>query len=119
LAMTRELTFQLYLMPYLSAGTYQSFYLVTDAHADAFDDRFVAVGYDGDDRFSFGELRSNAVVRWEYAPGSTAFLVYAHDQTFERDDLGLLSIPRDVGELWGATSHDVIMVKLAHALALL
>jgi hypothetical protein len=36
--------------------------------------------------FAFGSLRGNAVLRWEYRPGSTIFLVWSQSRSaFERD----------------------------------
>ncbi len=116
-AITRDLTLQLYMMPYLSAGLYRSFYAVTDPRAPSFDDRFTEVDYSGSGRFIFKQIRSNLVVRWEYLPASTAFLVWSHEQTLDNEDHGVLSLTRDTGELFTAPANDVLMLKLSYWLS--
>ena len=57
-----------------------------------------------------GALNATIVGRWEYAPGSTAFLVYSHAQ-IPRDDgtsFDLRSLPR-------GPAQDVVLLKLSWA----
>ena len=115
---TRDLTLQLYGMPFLSGGRYRSFFVVTEPQAASFDDRFAQVDYRGDDRFVFQQIRSNVVLRWEYLPGSTAFLVWSHDQGQTNPEHGTLSLARDMGELFRAPSIDTVMAKLTYRLSL-
>ncbi|MDQ3696712.1 MAG: carbohydrate binding family 9 domain-containing protein [Gemmatimonadota bacterium] len=63
--------------------------------------------------FNFRSLRGNAVVRWEYRPGSTLFLVW----TQQRDDLvadGNFDFARDRGALFDANPDNVFLVKLTY-----
>jgi hypothetical protein len=48
--------------------------------AARYDDRFQPYSPPADTNleFDFMQLRTNTVVRWEYLPGSTIFLVWAH-----------------------------------------
>lgn len=117
-ALTPSMTLQVYAMPYWTAGTYNGFYRVSAPRAPAYRDRFTSIGYDGDDRFLFEEVRSNLVFRWEYLDGSTLFLVWSHDQGLNRADAGTLVLRRDINSLLGAPSHDVITLKLAHWFAM-
>jgi hypothetical protein len=117
-AITRDLTLQLYGMPYLSAGRYRGFFVVTDPQAAAFDDRFAPASYRGDAEFVFQQIRSNVVLRWEYLPGSTAFLVWSHDQGQTSHEHGVLSLARDTGELFTSPSIDTVMAKLSYRLSL-
>ena len=55
-------------------------------------------------------LRSTAVLRWEYRPGSTLFFVWQHRQT-DRVSLGDFDVGRDLGALFDAPSDDVLIVK--------
>jgi hypothetical protein len=116
-ALTPDLTFQLYAMPYVSAGTYATFLQVVDPRARVFEDHFAAVDYGGDERFLFSELRTNAVVRWEYEPGSAAYLVWSHAQGESRSDRGRLVAGRDLESLLGAPSDDVILLKVTRLFA--
>lgn len=57
-----------------------------------------------------------AVLRWEFMPGSTMYLVYARSQTEPSDgmiDHGI-ALLRDLGRLGSGPANDVVMVKLAY-----
>ena len=60
--------------------------------------------------FSFAQVRSNVVVRWEYRPGSTVFAIWSHGQTNSNDD-GRFRLGRDLADLAGTRSEDIVMVK--------
>ncbi|HYD53444.1 MAG TPA: DUF5916 domain-containing protein, partial [Gemmatimonadaceae bacterium] len=67
--------------------------------------------------FSFNErdfnqrsLRGNAVVRWEYRPGSALFLVW-QQRRFEQVRSGEFGPGHDLGELWGTKPENVFVVK--------
>ncbi len=60
--------------------------------------------------FNLRSLRSTAVLRWEYRPGSTIFFVWQHRQA-ERASFGDFAFGRDVGSLLDAPSDDVFIVK--------
>lgn len=111
--LTRDLSLQVYVMPYLSAGAYSGFSAVTDPQAERWVDRLRPAESDADDRFLFGQLRSTVVLRWEPRPGSAAFVVWTHDQGSEWDDRGQLLPGRDVPALLGSPSADVLLVKLS------
>jgi len=99
-------------MPYLTAGTYERFYQVVEPRARQYRDRMVAVAYAGDSRFLMAQIRSNVVLRWEYLPGSTLFLVWTREQTDDRTDLGVVRIDRDLSHLARSQPVDVVMLKL-------
>lgn len=56
----------------------------------------------GNSDFNVRSFRSNVVVRWEWRPGSTLFLVWQQDR-FTQDSNGLAARP---GGLWDALSAD-------------
>jgi hypothetical protein len=61
-------------------------------------------------------LIGNAVLRWEYRPGSTVFIVWQRQQ--ERDEgFGNFDLGRDLDALWGAPAQNRFIIKL-HYLAL-
>ncbi len=60
--------------------------------------------------FNLRSLRSTAVLRWEYRPGSTIFVVWQHQQV-DRASLGDFDVSRDFNALFGAPSDDVIIIK--------
>ena len=62
--------------------------------------------------FNVKSLRVNAVLRWEFRPGSAAYAVW----TQRRRDGGYpgqFAFGRDIGNLLNAPADDVLMLKLA------
>ncbi len=101
-------------MPYVSAGTYTQFYRVVAPRAHDYSDRRVQTAYAGDDRFVVGQVRSNVVFRWDYAPGASIYAVWAHEQTSDRNDVGRFLPFTDAYDLLKATSSDTIMLKITY-----
>ncbi len=75
---TPKLSLQLYSQLFTARGRYDRFQIQqnrdTMADFDAFPKR---------DEFSLSSLQSNLVVRWEYRPGSSLFLVWTHGRRAE------------------------------------
>ena len=61
--------------------------------------------------FNFRSLRGNAVVRWEYRPGSTVFLVWTQSRSSE-DPVGDFQFRRDRSALFDARPDNVLLVKV-------
>lgn len=61
--------------------------------------------------FTLRSLRGNAVLRWEYSPGSRLFVVWQHDRQ-SREALGDLKPSRDAQALLDAPSENVFMIKI-------
>ena len=67
--------------------------------------------------FNLKSIRGNAVLRWEYLPGSTMYLVWTRSST-NNDRPGIFSMGRDLGDLLAATDHsDVFLIKIAYWLS--
>jgi hypothetical protein len=62
--------------------------------------------------FNFKSLRVNAVLRWEFRPGSAAYVVWTQRRQDGRNP-GNSDPIRDLGDLFSAPADDVFMVKLA------
>ena len=133
-----DLTIQLYASPFISNGRYRQLKRITNPRAGAYRDRFDTFGDErssfdpADDVFRFDEdgdgvadyelsnpdfdvreLNTNLVVRWEYRPGSAAFLVWSQvrdEGTLFRDDPGY---GRDLDRLFAAPAHNVVLVKIS------
>ncbi|MFW6192125.1 MAG: DUF5916 domain-containing protein [Gemmatimonadota bacterium] len=67
--------------------------------------------------FTFASLRGNAVLRWEYLPGSTLFFVWTQDRN-RRQPVGDLDFGRDVGDVFTAEGENVFLVKATYWLGL-
>lgn len=75
---TPNLSFQFYGEPFNSNGSYANWKELADPRAEAYADRFKSYksGAGIFDGFNFRQFRSNTVLRYEYRPGSTLFVVW-------------------------------------------
>ena len=64
-----------------------------------------------DPDFNRKYLKVNMVLRWEYNPGSTFYLVWTQDRA-NFEDPGDFGLGRDIGNLLQAPGDDIVMVKL-------
>ncbi len=108
LTLTPSLSFQLYAQPYLAVGNYERFdeLLVPKTYIYAPYD----LGYSPD--FNDKSLRGNAVLRWEYRPGSTLYLVWSQNRYEGSQNLGDFSPRRDLRTLMRAQGENVFMMKV-------
>ncbi|NNF27015.1 MAG: hypothetical protein HKN73_07345, partial [Gemmatimonadetes bacterium] len=60
--------------------------------------------------FNVRSLRANAVLRWEYRPGSTLFFVWQRRQAESVQD-GRFDLGRDLDALWGLEPENVFILK--------
>lgn len=132
-----ELSIEYYGQPFISAGKYTAFKKITDPVAGKFRERFheytpAGLTYDGagtytvsdggnftfsNPDFNFRQFRSNLVIRWEYHPGSTLYLVWSQGRT-SNDSNGLFSYGSDMKDLFKITPHNVFLVKFSYWFAL-
>ena len=133
-SITPELSIQYYGSPYISSGNYSHFKDVRQARADRVSDRFMelknnenviddsaedyALDLNGDGStdaiygtgFNFREFNSNLVLRWEYNPGSTIYLVWSQSR-FGNGSNGSFSYSDDFSELFSDTAENIFLVK--------
>jgi hypothetical protein len=122
---TPNLTLQLYAQPFVAAGEYDRFLRVADPSARRFDDRYESLGdaRPAEPDFNVKQFRSNAVLRWEYRPGSTLFVVWSQGRDHFAPE-GSFRPGRDFGQLFGfdrdvnVPSTNVLMVKFNYWLDL-
>ena len=91
---TPTLSLQVYAQPYLSKGTFSNVRELNDPRAKDYDARFkpysdAAVTADPGG-LDFKQFRSNSVLRWEYRPGSSIYLVWAQGRSHFDDTAGSL-----------------------------
>lgn len=67
--------------------------------------------------FNIRSLIGNAVLRWEYIPGSTVFLVWQRQQA-GRTAVGDFDFGRDFDALWGLEAENTFIVKFDYWLPL-
>lgn len=110
---TPALTIQLYAEPFVSAGAYSKFKELVDGRATAYDARYAAYAYTENPDFNYRSFRTTNVLRWEYKPGSTLFVVWQQG----REDVlghGTFNFSRDFGGVFDAPARNVFLVKLAY-----
>jgi hypothetical protein len=115
--LTPDLTFELYGEPFTSSGTYTDMREVGPTpDAARYDDRFLPYPTPADaaTSFSFSQLRTNAVVRWEYRPGSTLFVVWAHGREGSAEDGRRQSWHADFRDLFDRHPDNTFLVKVAY-----
>jgi hypothetical protein len=127
-----RLSLQVYAQPFAASGQYSRFKEPSAPRADRLADRYhelspdlrlvageVVVDRDDDGAadyvlgqhdFVVRELRSNLVLRWEYRPGSSVFLIWAQGRGVGTDER-YLDLGRDLGQLLDAPSQHVVMLK--------
>lgn len=108
LTLSPSLSFQVYAQPYLAVGHYERFdeLLVPKTYIYSSYD----LGYSPD--FNEKSLRGNAVLRWEYQPGSTLYLVWSQNRYEGLEDPGDFSPRRDLRTLMRAQGENVFMMKV-------
>jgi hypothetical protein len=141
------LSFELYAQPFISGGEYSAFRALGDANAADFDARFreltgSEISFDPDTRrysadadrdgvhevsfddpdFNFRQMRGNAVLRWEYRPGSTLFVVWNQSRTayLSGPTDASFAFNRDVDRLFNGDDAfptpvtNVLLIKLSY-----
>jgi hypothetical protein len=119
--MTRDLTLELYGQPFVSTGVYSDFREVSAApDADSYDARFQPFDPPAtkDRQFKVAALITNSVLRWEYRPGSTLFVVWQHGRAGPGpNDTFRQPWTRDYRELFDLHPENTFLVKLAYWLS--
>jgi len=115
---TPDLTFELYGQPFVATGTFSDVREVSATpDADSYDARFQAYVPPPSARLRFKvtELITNSVVRWEYRPGSTMFVVWQHGrQGPGPNDTFSQSWARDYRNLFDLHPDNTFLVKVAY-----
>jgi hypothetical protein len=113
---TRNLSLQIYNQLFLAKGKYENFKILQDR--DTLAD---FSSYPKRDEFSFNSFHSNVVLRWEYRPGSTVFLVWSHGRDTE-DQINPLSpfgsspydrpIGSQIGDTFDIIPNNSVLLKI-------
>jgi hypothetical protein len=111
--LTRDLSFQSYAEPFVSAGDYIDYKQLVDGRAAAYADRYQAYDYGGNGDFNYRSFRTTNVLRWEYKPGSSLFVVWQQGRSDDGAG-GDFRFGRDFGGVFSAPAHNVFLVKLSY-----
>jgi hypothetical protein len=75
--------------------------------------------FDNND-FNFQEFLSNLVVRWEYNPGSTLYLVWSQTRSFSNES-GKMDYFNNMGDLFNRDNnipHNIFLIKFSYRFGL-
>ena len=118
---TPNLSFQFYAEPFVSNGTYADLKEIANARAEAYADRFKSYGnkngaFDG---FNYRQFNSNAVVRYEYRPGSTLFVVWQQGRSnylapSDQGYYGSYDLGRDYSAAFRDHPNNTFLVKWSY-----
>src|SRR5262245_27413392 len=110
---TPALSIQLYAEPFVSSGNYTNFKELVDGRSKSYEGRYKPTDYTGDPDFNYRSFRTTNVLRWEYKPGSTLFVVW---QQGREDNVGYgdFNFHRDFGAVFDAPAKNVFLVKFAY-----
>jgi hypothetical protein len=139
---TPDLTIQYWGRPFISTGKYTDFKYIANSRADVYADRFnlltaqqikyskedeiyrVDQNLDGITDYTFDNpdykalfFQSNLVLRWEYLPGSTLFLVWSQGRNDYFIDGGF-SFMDDTRDLYRIHPHNVFLIKISYRLGI-
>jgi hypothetical protein len=112
-AFTRNLTLQVFLQPFVAVGAYSNIRML--ARPKSYD--FTPATLEENPDFNDKSVRSNTVLRWEYRPGSTLFVVWNRSGS-DPSRPGLFDPWRDVRTAFGADGNHVFMIKMNYWLGL-
>jgi len=132
-SITPSLTFQLFAQPLVSSGRYSGYEEL--ARAGTYD--FLVYGTNGSTidlvngladpdgpgpapavnighpDFTYRTVRGNAVLRWEYAPGSAVYLVWTQDRTGVTGN-GDFQLGPSLSQLATTPANNIFLVKVSH-----
>jgi hypothetical protein len=104
---TRDLSMQLSGQGYISGIDYRSYrrYLGAENYAP----------YPLEEQdFNYAALNSTFIIRWEYIPGSTLYMVWTRAMSESNEDYNDLDISRDLDRLFSGDSENVFLVKASY-----
>lgn len=109
------LSLQVYAQPFVTGGEYSDWRAVDAPRERDYDRRFRPFTQRGEPAgFNFKQFRSNTVLRWEYRPGSTLFLVWAQGRLQDGLDAGTFELRRDYRNLFSAHPDNTFLVKASY-----
>jgi hypothetical protein len=142
MAVTPNLSLQLWAQPYIASGDYFGFKELAEPrtfnHLRYGVDGGSTISYDADSNtytadadgdgpaepfdflnpdFSTRSLRTNLVLRWEYVPGSTLFLVWNHDRWNWLSDPTFRGL-KELDKLFDDPAQNTLLLKVTYWLSL-
>lgn len=114
MTLTPTLSVQLYAQPFIASGDFRDWREMVDPYAKSYAARYAPWGNGADPAgFNQKQFNSNAVVRWEYRPGSVLFVVWQQGRADFRNP-GTFEAGRDLNDLFHTHPDNTLLVKLSY-----
>lgn len=130
---TPDLSLQIYMQPLISSGDYFNFkelaaprtydFNVYGEGNSTFDEENYIADPDGDGPappidignpdFNFKSLRGNAVLRWEYLPGSVIYFVWTQTRS-EEEEIGEFRFGNSFSRMMSTQPENIFMIKMTY-----
>ncbi|MBA3269105.1 MAG: hypothetical protein H0T71_01230, partial [Acidobacteria bacterium] len=112
---TPSLSLQFYGEPFVTTGKFGNIREMASPRAAGYDERFRPYQLSGEaGGFNEKQFRSNMVVRWEYRPGSSVFLVWSQGRDQTDRDIGTFEPGRDYRNLFRARPDNTLLLKASY-----
>jgi hypothetical protein len=111
--LTPDLSIQTYAEPFVSAGDYTDYKVLVNGRAPEHRDRYRPYDYAGNADFNVRSFRTTNVLRWEYRPGSSLFVVWQQNRSGS-EEVGNFDFGRDFRGVFSTPAHNVFLVKLSY-----
>jgi hypothetical protein len=110
---SRNLSLQLYVQPFVATGSYDGYKKLAAPESYA----FAPYAPDENHDFSRRSLKSNMILRWEYGPGSTLFVVWSQSRNHKSDYATFRPLD-NVRDSFSDDGTNVLMAKVSHWIGL-
>jgi hypothetical protein len=134
ISFTPNLSLQTFVQPLISAGKYTNFKELRKPRTYSFNEYGAGAVFDPNTGtymvtppdggtpfeienpdFNVKSLRGNAVLRWEYMPGSALFLVWTQERS-DSEEQGNFDFSRDADRLWSQPGDNIFLAKVTYYL---
>ena len=115
---TPNLSLQFYGEPFVTTGKYSNVRELDSPRAKDYANRFKPYELNGDaGGFNEKEFHSNMVLRWEYRPGSSIFVVWSQGRLQDDRHPGNFAPGRDYTDLFSARPDNTLLIKASYWLS--
>ena len=116
---TPNLSLQFYGEPFVTTGRFTNVRELDSPRSSNYAERFKPYALSGDPGgFNEKEFHSNMVLRWEYRPGSSLFVVWSQGRLQDDRHLGNFAPGRDYRDLFSARPDNTLLIKASYWISL-
>ncbi len=108
---SKDLTLQIYAQPFMAAVDYRNFKKLVPPDGFEYVDTTVYDEKEEQPDYNWTSFNSNVVLRWEYRPGSTLFLVWTQSRE-TNGDVGVFRFRRDWNNMFDTVPGNTFLIKL-------